>query len=269
MNPSGPIFSSTTGNDQIDELNRILMVERELVIKTQENYRNLKKQYLDLSKEYDQLRFSNSPRGRENIQQLEEKSEQILRNMQKDCEDREIRNERFKVETLEELQNVFRKELFEQNGQIEKLRNDRNDLVKENDELLTEIMDLKTEIDDMKRREKSKEAEMRKHFDEKLKTILDETQNKVSPRLEHYNNVISQLQEQIHSLESKILEKTQEFGKCIEDKNLKLETNRKTENELKTRIYDLEFEIERLKAEKIERKNIEQSEDSQKKILNQ
>uniref|UniRef100_A0A8R1ERV4 Uncharacterized protein n=2 Tax=Caenorhabditis japonica TaxID=281687 RepID=A0A8R1ERV4_CAEJA len=39
------------GYSEIDELNRILMVERELVLKTQENYRILKEKYLDLSAE--------------------------------------------------------------------------------------------------------------------------------------------------------------------------------------------------------------------------
>lgn len=114
---------------EIEELNRILtvscfhfsvstlahfQVERELVLKTQENYRTLKEKYLELSRENDLLKkeqekLLEGAESRGKLQELEARSDELIRNMRQANEEREVRYEKFKVETIEELQNVYRK----------------------------------------------------------------------------------------------------------------------------------------------------------------
>uniref|UniRef100_A0A1I7TYX1 Cilia- and flagella-associated protein 157 n=1 Tax=Caenorhabditis tropicalis TaxID=1561998 RepID=A0A1I7TYX1_9PELO len=102
--------------------------------------------------------------------------------MRQSNQDREIQYEKFKLDTIEELQNVYRKELKDQNCHIEKLKSDRLDLVKENDELLDTIAGLNSELDTVKRKEKSKEMEIKMQFDQKLKEMVMYTEKVASPR---------------------------------------------------------------------------------------
>ncbi|UMM15968.1 hypothetical protein L5515_013183 [Caenorhabditis briggsae] len=173
---------------EIDELNRILTVERELVLKTQENYRILKEKFLEISRENENLKIDRKKllegeESREKLQELETRSDELIKKMKQSNEEREVRYEKFKVDTIEELQNVYRKELQDQNQQIEKLREDRRDLIKENDELLEKIVGLNTEIDDFKRKEKGKEVDMRMKFDQKLRELVLSNDKRTSPSL--------------------------------------------------------------------------------------
>ncbi|CAD6191731.1 unnamed protein product [Caenorhabditis auriculariae] len=115
---NGILFSTSTGHSEIDELNRILTVERELVLKTQENYRSLKGKYLELSEENELLKkelailrqdYSEQGSFKENFVSLEAKSRHLIKQMAADNEAREMRYEKFRTDTLSELQKVFRK----------------------------------------------------------------------------------------------------------------------------------------------------------------
>lgn len=81
-----------------------------------------------------------------------------------------------------EHKQIIFQELQDQNNQIDKLRIDRQELVKENDQLLEEIAEMSTKMDDYKRKEKAKEVEMRMKYDQKLKDIVMNKEKRVSPR---------------------------------------------------------------------------------------
>lgn len=81
-----------------------------------------------------------------------------------------------------EHKQIIFQELQDQNNQIDKLRIDRQELVKENDQLLEEIAEMSTKMDDYKRKEKAKEVEMRMKYDQKLKDIVMNNEKRVSPR---------------------------------------------------------------------------------------
>uniref|UniRef100_A0A8R1E483 Uncharacterized protein n=1 Tax=Caenorhabditis japonica TaxID=281687 RepID=A0A8R1E483_CAEJA len=157
-----------------------------------------------------------------------------------------VRYEQFKVEKIEELQNVYRKELQDQNSHIEKLRQDRLDLIKENDHLLEKIANFDTEIDDLRRKEKAKEVELRVKFDKKLKEILMDTEKKVSPRLENFQQTLEHLYEEIRRKEESILEKSKEFSAKISEKNTEIERLKTTNNDFQCKVQELEAQISSL-----------------------
>lgn len=239
---------------EIDELNRILTVERELVLKTQENYRTLKSKFLELFKENEILKsekekFQEGAETREKLMDLETRSDELIKNMRQSNEEREVRYEKFKVDTVEELQNVYRKELQDQNSQIEKLRADRQDLVKENDELLEKIVNLNTELDDFKRKEKGKEIDLRMKFDQKLKELVLNQEKRTSPRFEHMEKMIENLHLEVQRKEESILEKNRQFSEEISQKNLEIEDLKRSENSLKFQVQHLDSTIQNLNLE--------------------
>ncbi|CAB3404556.1 unnamed protein product [Caenorhabditis bovis] len=267
--PRGPLFSTTTGYSEIDELNRILLVERELVLKTQENYRNLKQNFVELSKENEQLRAKIEAIERENFENedvrdnfatLQQKSAQIIKNMQLDNEEREARYEQFRVEVLEELQCVYRKEIASQNSEIAKLRNDRNELVKENDELLEKISDFHSEIENLKRKEKQREAEIREEYDKKMMEMI-KNESKVSPTFLKFSEVIDDLREQLNKKEASHLARCQQLGETLIERNKDIENLKRNENSLKIEIIGLKQKIEEAERkgneDKLKEKEIE------------
>ncbi|CCD72894.1 Cilia- and flagella-associated protein 157 [Caenorhabditis elegans] len=247
---------------EVDELNRILMVERELVLKTQENYRILKEKFLSLSKEHEHLRkeqekWAEGAESREKLQELEGRSDELIKIMRQANQEREVRYEKFKVDTIEELQNVYRKELQDQNNQIDKLRIDRQELVKENDQLLEEIAEMSTKMDDYKRKEKAKEVEMRMKYDQKLKDIVMNKEKRVSPRFEHLEHKIEDLHAEIQKKEELILLKSRQFASEISLKNGEIEDLKRSEAYAKSQISQLEDTVKSLKLhiEKIASEN--------------
>ncbi|CAP35896.1 Protein CBG18445 [Caenorhabditis briggsae] len=256
---------------EIDELNRILTVERELVLKTQENYRILKEKFLEISRENENLKIDRKKllegeESREKLQELETRSDELIKKMKQSNEEREVRYEKFKVDTIEELQNVYRKELQDQNQQIEKLREDRRDLIKENDELLEKIVGLNTEIDDFKRKEKGKEVDMRMKFDQKLRELVLSNDKRTSPRFEHMEQLIENLHLEIQRKEEIILEKNREYSTEISEKNLEIEELKRSENSLKFQIQHLDSTILNLNHQ-IQKINSESDQTSEINIL--
>ncbi|CAI2334546.1 unnamed protein product [Caenorhabditis sp. 36 PRJEB53466] len=231
------------GVPEIEELNRILTVERELVLKTQENYRILKEKFLGISRENEFLKQEHLK-----LQEGSEKYEAVERRTRSSVRE-------FKVDTIEELQNVYRKELQDQNGQIEKLRLDRMDLVKENDQLLEEIAELNADLDDFKRREKGKEMEMKGNFDRKLKEIMMDNEKRVSPRLSHYEQTIEHLHAQLQGKEEVILEKSRAFSAEIVAKNSIVEELKRAEDSLISKVTNLEATIQNLNVQLLKQSN--------------
>ncbi|CAP35903.2 Protein CBG18454 [Caenorhabditis briggsae] len=87
---------------EIDELNRILTVERELVLKTQENYRILKEKFLEISRENENLKIDRKKllegeESREKLQELETRSDELIKKMKQSNEEREVGEFHFSI----------------------------------------------------------------------------------------------------------------------------------------------------------------------------
>ncbi|KIH62204.1 hypothetical protein ANCDUO_07514 [Ancylostoma duodenale] len=123
----------------LEELNRALEVERELVVKAHENYRNLKKKFIELKEENHSLQ-------------------------------NDLDTEAFKILIIQKLS--------AQNHHMESLERERDKLVTENDELREEISRLEEELKVKKKEMKLKEEQMKNSFSDQIEELLEHTTTK-------------------------------------------------------------------------------------------
>ncbi|RCN32403.1 hypothetical protein ANCCAN_21791 [Ancylostoma caninum] len=120
----------------LEELNRALEVERELVVKAHENYKNLKKKFIELKEENHSL--------------------------QSDLD-------------AELLEIFIIQKLSAQRGHLESLAREKDKLIIENDALREEISRLEEELKAKGKEMRLKEEQMKKSFSDQIEELLEHT----------------------------------------------------------------------------------------------
>ncbi|GMR37162.1 hypothetical protein PMAYCL1PPCAC_07357, partial [Pristionchus mayeri] len=239
-----PMDSPRTPSE-VEELNRILEVERQLVLRTQENYRMLKERSVQLNGENKELRKRverlsrecDDLRGRRREEEeIEKKSREVIRQFDEDFHSREERLARQEVDTVAEIQRVFRKELTEREEELEKERRWREEAEEEGERMEEEMKRMR---EDERRRDKERREE-RSRLERQIENVLREQENPAASgreQIKHYESLLEHHRTLILELEDKVMKLTQESSS--------------SENEYREEIREKEYRIREEREEKV------------------
>ncbi|GMT15790.1 hypothetical protein PFISCL1PPCAC_7087, partial [Pristionchus fissidentatus] len=227
---------------EVDELNRILEVERQLVLRTQENYKLLKEKSVMLSADNKELRkrverltieLDDLKARRRDEEEIEHKSREVIRAFDDDVRAREDRLARQDVDTVAELQRVFRKELSEREEELEREKGWRVEMEAEVDRMAEEMRRAR---DEERRRDKDR-REDRNKLERHMESMLREKETTDSgssrDQMKHYESLLEHHRTLILELEDKLLKVTQdsarresEYREEIRDKDHRIREER-------------------------------------------
>ncbi|GMS84831.1 hypothetical protein PENTCL1PPCAC_7006, partial [Pristionchus entomophagus] len=214
-------MDSARSSSGVDELNRILEVERQLVLRTQENYRILKERSVELNGENKELRrrverltneCEDLRQRRRDEEEIEQKSREVIRQFDEDFRAREERLARQEVDTVAELQRIFRKELAERDEALEKERGWREEAESQVDRMAEEMRRAREEE---RKRDKERRDERNK-LERHIETVLREQDNSTGSgreQIKHYETLLEHHRTLILELEDKLLKITQDSSR--------------------------------------------------------
>ncbi|KAF8363447.1 hypothetical protein PRIPAC_90370, partial [Pristionchus pacificus] len=208
-------------SSEVEELNRILEVERQLVLRTQENYRILKERSVQLKGENKELRrrverltkeCEELRARRRDDEEIEQKSREVIRQFDEDFRWREDRLARQEVDTVAELQRVFRKELGEREEELEREKGWREEAEAEVDRMAEEMRRAKEE----ERKRDKERREERNKLERQMETVLREQDNSSGSsreQIKHYETLLEHHRTLILELEDKLLKLSQDSSR--------------------------------------------------------
>ncbi|CAJ0960139.1 unnamed protein product, partial [Mesorhabditis belari] len=255
------------------ELNHIFEAERELVLKTQENYRQLKRRFFEVKEELlvvkeenNELksRHGNSEKLERNFADLEKKSRDLIEKLEEEGKEREIKNEIFRTTKLEELRKVFQKELLEEEKRYGMIMEEKKILMEMNEKLEENLCRQKSVTRQSELDAREKEKRLRDHFVEETNKILKDLEREGpisshdSQLVEGYRKEITVLEEKCREFDEKLRESRQKYENYLESLNREMREERmekeKRGNECKrlTNSLRIQKEMIRLKDGEIE-----------------
>ncbi|CAJ0585909.1 unnamed protein product, partial [Mesorhabditis spiculigera] len=186
------------------DLGQILEAERELVLKTQDNYRQLKQKFVELQ---------------ERLHEVTQQNEVLAAERQ----DREVKNELFRATTLSEVRESFKLELVEYERRLEEVDHQRQMLQAKNLKLEDMLREQRVESRKATEEWHDKERRLHAYFEEETAKSIAKLQTERAAKTSEASEHAEQYREEIRGLERR----------CRELSDRLLSTNSKYEEELK------------------------------------
>ncbi|CAJ0566460.1 unnamed protein product, partial [Mesorhabditis spiculigera] len=194
------------------DLGQILEAERELVLKTQDNYRQLKQKFVELQERLHDVtqqnevllaRQSNTEKLQQNFHILEQQSRALIQQASKITKDM-IRYLLFRSTTLSELRESFKLELVEYERRLEEVDDQRQMLQAKNLKLEDMLREQRVESRKATEEWHDKERRLHAYFEEETAKSIAKLQTERAAKTSEASEHAEQYREEIRGLERSV-----------------------------------------------------------------